>query len=240
MALNLSAPVGDKNRITKPDAKSGEGKFKPVKNAPADVELVRLMLKANGFGSIKISGKCDAGLIKDIRSAKSDLGKAKKSATAPLHDIWKAEIARWKPTEDDVERRLKGLAGAVDPFKRKLAEEKEAAKRAAYEEARRKEREAEAAARAADPADYEASTAAAAAQEQAIEAKKAAAAANKDTVKGLRTVTKYSIEDHKAALHWIAQNDRDAITAFIEEHVRKNHKTQSIAGVRVWHEKEAY
>jgi hypothetical protein len=45
-------------------------------------------------------------LIKDIRSAKSDLAKAKKSATAPLHDIWKNEIARWKPTEDDVERRL--------------------------------------------------------------------------------------------------------------------------------------
>jgi len=60
-------------------------------------------------------------LIKQMRSAKSDLAKAKKSATAPLHDAWKAEIARWKPTEDDVERRLKGLAAVVDPFKRKLA-----------------------------------------------------------------------------------------------------------------------
>lgn len=179
-------------------------------------------------------------LIKDIRSAKSDLAKAKKSTTAPLHDAWKAEIARWKPTEDDIERRLKGLAAIVDPFKRKLAEEKEAAKRAAYEEARRKEREAEEAARNADVSDLDAATEAARLKDEAIEAKKAAAAANKDTVKGLRTVTRYQIEDHRAALHWIAGNDRDAITAFIEDYVRRNHKTTAIEGVKVWQEKEAY
>lgn len=179
-------------------------------------------------------------VIKDIRSAKSDLAKAKKSATAPLHDAWKAEIARWKPTEDDIERRLKGLAAVVDPFKRKLAAEKEAAKRAAYEEARRKEREAEEAASKADVSDYDAATEAARLQAEAVEAKKAASAANKDTVKGLRTVTRYAIEDHRAALHWIAANDRDAVTAFIEEYVRRNHKAAEIGGVKVWQEKEAY
>lgn len=179
-------------------------------------------------------------IIKDIRAAKGDLAKAKKSATAPLHDIWKAEIARWKPTEDDIERRLKGLAAVVDPFKRKLAEEKEAAKRKAYEEARAKERAAEEAARKADASDYEAATEAARLQSEAIEAKKAASAANKDTVKGLRTVTKYEIEDYRAALHWIASTDRDAITAFIDEYVRRNHKTAKIAGVRVCQDKEAY
>lgn len=179
-------------------------------------------------------------VIKDIRSAKSDLAKAKKSATAPLHDAWNAEIARWKPTEDDIERRLKGLAAVVDPFKRKLAAEKEAAKRAAYEEARRKEREAEEAASKADVSDYDAATEAARLQAEAVEAKKAASAANKDTVKGLRTVTRYAIEDHRAALHWIAANDRDAVTAFIEEYVRRNHKAAEIGGVKVWQEKEAY
>jgi hypothetical protein len=179
-------------------------------------------------------------VIKEIRAAKSDLAKAKKSATAPLHDAWKAEIARWKPTEDDIERRLKGLAAVVDPFKRKLAAQKEAAKRAAYEEARRKEREAEEAARKADVSDYEAATEAARLQSEAIAAKKAASAANKDTVKGLRTVTRYAIEDHRAALHWIAANDRDAVTAFIEEYVRRNHKAAEIGGVKVWQEKEAY
>lgn len=179
-------------------------------------------------------------LIKAMRSAKSDLGKAKKSATAPLHDAWKAEIARWKPTEEDIDRRLKGLAAAVDPFKRKLAAEKEAAKRAAYEEAQRKEREAREAAEKANASDYAAQVEADKLAQDALDAKKAASAANKDTVKGMRTVTKYDIEDHRAALHWIAQNDRDAVTAFIEEYVRRNHKQKQIAGVKVWTEKEAY
>lgn len=179
-------------------------------------------------------------VIKDIRKAKSDLGKAKKSSTAPLHDAWKAEIARWKPTEDDIERRLKGLAAIVDPFKRKLAAEKEAAKRAAYEEAQRKEREAREAAAQADVADYQAQVEADQKAREAIEAKKAASAANKDTVKGLRTATKHEITNHRAALHWIAQNDRGAITAFIESYVQRNHKTNQIDGVRVWTEKEAY
>lgn len=179
-------------------------------------------------------------LIKAMRSAKSDLGKAKKSATAPLHDVWKAEIARWKPTEEDIDRRLKGLAATVDPFKRKLAAEKEAAKRAAYEEAQRKEREAREAAEKANAADYAAQVEADKLAQEALDAKKAASAANKDTVKGMRTVTKYEIEDHRAALHWIAQNDRDAVTAFIEEYVRRNHKTTAIDGVKVYQQKEAY
>jgi len=179
-------------------------------------------------------------IIKEIRSAKSDLAKAKKSATAPLHDAWKSEIARWKPTEDDIDRRLKGLAAAVDPFKRQLAEKKEAAKRAAYEEARRKEREAEEAALKADASNYEAQVEADRKAHEAMEAKKAASAANKDTVKGLRTVTRYEIEDHRVALHWIAANDRDAMTAFIDEYVRRNHKTANIEGVKVWQDKEAY
>lgn len=179
-------------------------------------------------------------LIKDIRSAKSDLAKAKKSATAPLHDAWKAEIARWKPTEDDVERRLKGLAAVVDPYKRKLATEKEAAKRAAYEEARRKEREAEEAARAANAADYEQASEAARLKHEAIEAKKVAAAANKDTVKGLRTVHKHELLNHGEAWRWITQNDRAAADAFIEEYVRRNFRDKQIAGVKVWTEKEAY
>ncbi|WP_278923084.1 peptidoglycan-binding protein [Pseudophaeobacter profundi] len=96
MAIKLSAPVGDSTRITKPDAKAGEGKFKPVKNAAADVELVRLMLKANGFGSIKISGKCDAGLIKDIRSfQKKSLGFKKPDGIVdPGMRTWKAGLAK--------------------------------------------------------------------------------------------------------------------------------------------------
>ena len=68
-------------------------------------------------------------LAKDIRSARRALDDAKKSATAPLHDAWKAEIARWKPTEDDLDRIQKGLAALVDGYKRNLAAEKAEAKR---------------------------------------------------------------------------------------------------------------
>jgi len=172
-------------------------------------------------------------VIKEIRAAKSDLAKAQKSATAPLHDAWKAEIARWKPTVDDIERRLKGLAAVVDPYKRKLAEK-------AYEEARAKERAAEEAAAKANAASYDEQVEADRLKQEALDAKKAASAANKDTVKGLRTVTKYEITDYRALLHWIAQNDRDAMTAFIDEWARRNDKTASADGLRVWQEKEAY
>ena len=66
MALKLTAPVGDKKRITKPDPKKPNIKFKPVQNKAADVELVRLMLKANGY-KIEVNTTCDAALIKTIR-----------------------------------------------------------------------------------------------------------------------------------------------------------------------------
>ena len=60
-------------------------------------------------------------------------------------------------------------------------------------------------------------------------------------MKGLRTVTRYEITDHRALLNWIAKNDRDAVTAFIEEYARKEHKVIANAdGLRVWTEKEAF
>ena len=73
-----------------------------------------------------------------------------------------------------------------------------------------------------------------------MEAKKAASSANKDTVKGLRTVTKHRVEDHRALLKWIAINDKDALTGFVESYARSNHKTVPMDGVKVWEEKEAY
>lgn len=179
-------------------------------------------------------------LRKAMREFRLGLEAGQKSATAPLYDAYKAEGARWKPSIDDAKRIESGLVSLVDGFKKKLAVEKEAAEREARAEAARKMREAEEAARAANAADIEAQRAAAEAQREAEEAQRRAAAASKDTVKGLRTVTKYQIEDHRAALHDIATNDRDAVTAFIEDYVRRNHKARSINGVRVWQEKEAF
>mgnify|MGYP001273008702 CR=1 FL=1 len=73
-----------------------------------------------------------------------------------------------------------------------------------------------------------------------LEFAQAAKAAGKDNIKGMRTVTKWAVEDHRSALHWIAANDRDAVTAFIEAYVQKHHKDKPIAGVNVWTEKQAF
>ncbi len=181
-------------------------------------------------------------IAKQIKAAKKDVTAAQKSESAPLHDSWKAALERYKPTIGDLDRMAKGLTSLVDGFKRKLAEQKRAAERAAWEAAEKARKEAEAVAAKANAANIEEQREAEEASRAAQEAEKTAQAARRDTasVKGLRTVTKYEITDHKAALHDIAKSDRDALTAFIEEYVRRNHKSRTIEGVRVWQEKEAF
>ena len=175
-------------------------------------------------------------ILRQIKAAEKAVKDAEESEAKPIYDQWKAAKARFTPTLTDLDKIKRGLAALVNDFKKKLAAEKAEAERLARMEAARKMREAEEAARKADAADIEAQREAIAMREVAAAAQEAAQAASKDTVKGLRTVTRYEIEDHRAALHWIATNDREAITAFIEEYVRKNHKTAAIDGVRVWQE----
>lgn len=185
--------------------------------------------------------KAADALLKGIKAARKAVDEARDLSTKPLHDAWKGEVARWKPTQDDLDRLAKGLVALLDEFKRKLAAEKAEAARKAEAEAWEKARAAQEAARLADAGNIEEARAAAAAMEEAEAAQKAAMAASKDTVKGLRTVTLYEITDHKALLNWIARNDRDAITAFIEDYARKEHKVIANAdGIRVWTEKQAF
>jgi len=184
--------------------------------------------------------KATDALLKTIKGALKDLNTARDEATKPLHEAWKAEVARWKPTQDDLDRIIKGLIACQDPFKRALAAQKEAEKRAAWEAAEKARREAEEAARAAQASDIAAQREAAEKAALAQRAAEEASAKQKDKVKGMRTVHRYAIEDHRAALHWIAQNDRDAMTAFIEAYVAKNHKDTEIAGVKRWTDKEAF
>ncbi len=180
-------------------------------------------------------------LIKGVKAARKAVDDARDTATKPLHEAWKSEVARWKPTQDDLDRIVRGLVAMVDAFKRQLAAEKEAARKKAEAEAWEKTRAAQEAARLADESNIEATRAAAAAIAEAEESQRLAALAAKDTVKGLRTVTRYEVTDRRALLHWIARNDRDAVTAFIDEWARKNHKDKPGAdGLRVWQEKEAF
>lgn len=177
-----------------------------------------------------------------MRQWRLDLEKGQKAATAPLREVYQAELDRWKPTIADAKRVEGCLVALASDFKKKLAAEKAEAERKAAAEAARKRREAEEAARRASAADIEAQREAQAKLDDARAATEAAQAAKKDAgaVKGLRTVTKHEITDHKAALHWIAKNDRDAMTAFIEDYVRRNHKAAQIEGVRVWQDREAF
>lgn len=182
-------------------------------------------------------------LLKQIKAAKKDVTEAEKSVCLPLHDAWKAGKAKFKPTLDDLDRMSKGLVSLVGGFKKQIAREQEEARRKAEAEARRKREEAEAKAREAAAGDIEAQRAADAAIAEAKQATKEAK--QTEVTKGLRTVTKYAIDDHRALLHWIAANDRDAITAFIEEHARRNYKANFAAGIipagmRIWTDREAF
>lgn len=177
-------------------------------------------------------------ILKNVKAAHKAASVAEESATKPLYDVWKAEKARFKPTLDDLDRLKKGLAALVSDFKKRLAAERERERREKEAEARRKAEAAAEAARQAEATDIEAMRAADEAQREAIEAQKAAKSVEK--VKGLVTVTKYEVTDERALLYWICREDREAVTAFIHEYARRNHKALgNVDGLRVWQDKVA-
>lgn len=176
-----------------------------------------------------------------MRQWRLGLERGQKDATAPLHDAWKREGERWKPTIADAKLIEEGLVSLVDGFKRKLAAEKEVARKAAWDIAEAARREAEALAAKADAGNIEQQRAALIARVAAMVQAQAAMVAQKDTVKGLRTVTKYEVTDHRALLHFIAKNDKAAMTAFIDAWAQRNHKEYRAAdGLRVWTDQEAF
>jgi len=180
-------------------------------------------------------------LRKGARQWRLDLEAGQKSATAPMYDTYKAELERWKPTITDAKRLEDCLVALVGGFKQKLAAEKEVARKAAWEAAEVARKEAEAKVAAAGAANIEAQREAQAALDAAADARAKASEAQKDIVRGMRKVTRYEVTDHRALLHFIAKNDRDAITAFVDEWARKNHKENRAAdGLRVWETSEAY
>lgn len=185
--------------------------------------------------------KAADALAADIRRARVALKAARDAATAPLHDAWKAEVARWKPSEDDLERVQKGLAALVDGFKRKLAEERAAAAEAARQEADRARQEAEQARRAADAADIDSQRQAAAATHATRQAEIAARQAAKAVPKGLRTVARYEVTNLTDFLRWINAHDRPALERFADDYARRVHTDRMTRpGLRVWTEKQAF
>jgi hypothetical protein len=179
-------------------------------------------------------------LIASVKAAIKATKAGDEAEAKPLYDAWKAAKARWKPAADDLERIKTGLIAAVDVFKRAEAERAAAAERKARAEANAARQAAENAMRQADAANIEATRAAAEAMRVADEAQRQANAAAAQKVKGLRSVTRYKVADTRAALHWIARNDKEAIEAFVAEYARKHHRDTVMDGVNVWTEKEAF
>ncbi|MGL4489665.1 MAG: hypothetical protein ACRCU5_09495 [Rhizobiaceae bacterium] len=160
-------------------------------------------------------------LIKEVKAARKAVDAAEESEAKPIYDAWKAAKARFRPTADDLDRIVKGLVSIVDVFKRKLAAEKEAVRKAAEAEAWEKTRAAQEAARLADAGNIEATRAAAAVMEEAEAAQRAAMAAGKDTVKGLRTVTETVVINPLELARWLWVNDREAQVEFQADRARK-------------------
>ena len=179
-------------------------------------------------------------VLKEFKTYRTALTKAAKERTDPLHKVWKSEVAAVKVYTDDADLMQKALIATVGPFKAELAKQKAEAERLAWEETNRLRREAEAKAAQAGASDIDAQREAIEAKQAVIDAENTAKRVAKSAPKGMRKVTRYETTDRKAALHDIAANHRDAMTAFIDQFVASNHKKFTIAGVRVWEEKEAY
>ncbi len=191
---------------------------------------------------VENQGQLDAtdDLLKELKRCRKAVDVARDEATKPLHEAWKGEVARWKPTQDDLDRQVKCVVAAQAPFKAKLQAEKEEAARLARAEADRIAEEARKAHLSANAASIEEQRKADDLLKAAAEAEKQANKAAKDKVGGMRTVQVFEIESMKSALGWIAANDRDALTDFIVSYVQRHYKTRQIDGVKVETKKEAF
>ncbi len=181
-------------------------------------------------------------LAKALRGIRKKVGEARDVEVRPLHEAYKAAHAEWEPIIAELKLQQELLGKCTQEFKLAEVQRKEAEAAVARAEARRVEEAADVAAAKAKAlgSDLEASKAAVEAKQQAQEAKAAASAASQDKVKGLRTVWHYEVDDARAALGWIAANDRAALEAYIDEYARKKHREVAITGVRSWSSQEAY
>lgn len=178
-------------------------------------------------------------LIKSVKAAEKKAKDQKEAEFRPHKQAADAVTAAWKPALDDIGRIRQGLLAITGAYKTKRAAEQEAIRKAKEAEAERLRREAEAAERDADMKDIEQRREADAISFEAREAERAAQSVEKIT--GLRTFTVAEIVDGKACINWIAQNDRPALQAFMDDYVQKETRkgVRGIGGVEIRQEKRA-
>lgn len=203
-----------------------------------DIELAETYCKGRDIETAEES-KENERIISVLKEAAKAVDESRDLEVVPLKDVANRAHNKWKPTQDDLKALKATRVAKGEKFKQKLAEAKREIERKAYQEAEQKRREAEDLAAKADASDIEAQREAMQAAQAAQDAKQAAAAASKDKVKGMRKTQMYEVADHQAALNDIIKTDREAVTAFISEYVRRNFKDRAIAGVKTWTESVA-
>ena len=181
-------------------------------------------------------------LIRAMKSARSVIEAARKDATEPLHKAWKAEVARWKVTTDDLDVQQKCLVALVAPYKAEKLRQQEEERRAAAKAARDAEDAAREASRKAMAGNLELAREAQAAQAAFDAAQEERKRVEAEKVKGTRTVTRYEITGMSDLLRWMNKDEagRAALEACAADFVRKNHKATVMHGVRTWQEREAF
>lgn len=190
---------------------------------------------------IETQGQADAigKIVSEVKKLRKDADAARAEEKRP-HDLAAKEVqAKWKPLLDRADTVLEAAQRPLTAYLAKLAAQQAEAERLAREEAARKAQEAIEASRVAEG--VEAIERARALEREAEKAAKDARKAGNakahvtgvDRAIGLRTYRVATVVDHRAALLWIARNDKAALDAFVEEYARQNAATRAMDGVEV-------
>lgn len=175
-------------------------------------------------------------LLDDVKKAAKDAEATRKAEKEPHLEAGRQVDANWKPIKDRLDAAAAEIKRLLTPYR--------VAKQAAKAEAERKAREEAAAKEAAAQAklqEPEHLQARFDAEQDLKEARILKAQANRSAreATGLRTYKVVTVDNRRDALNWIAKNDADALTAFVEDYARRNAPTRPMDGVTVTEERRA-
>lgn len=200
------------------------------------VHVDDLMTEARAWcdgAAIENQGQADtvARLIEEFRKASTAADNARKEEARPFDDGKAAVqtkyaplLAETKAQTGDIPRALSALKATLTPWLQALERARHERESAAREEADHAAREAAEAMRAADPSNLEAREAAEAKVNEARVAESAVGAVGREKAQargdsraiGLRKSYRAEMTDKRAALIHYAQNQPDALTAFLQ------------------------
>lgn len=176
------------------------------------------------------------GLLDDVRQAKKDSEANRKSEKQPHLDAGAAVDAAWKPILSRLDAAANEIKAKLTPYRIAKEAAKAEAARKAREEAEAREAKAREALSSDGPLEqrYDA-------EQSLTTAQKLKVAANKidRSPTGLRPHNVVTVTDRRAALNWIAKNDPDALSAFVDDYARRNAPTRQMDGVDVTVERRA-